>query len=472
MQTHSSPVEIDQVQIWRIQTARAIMRISTAAAAVLLAVLVGLWIIVPQFSLRGMVLAMPLVFLVFSVAGLLLLRRQQPTLAIAIYVPGLVSGLLGAIYLLGGVTGPVISGLVAAGVVVGLIGGARSLRYFSFAMGVAYLTLAVLEITQTLQPLRVPDNVSWILEISLFLNALVVTTFVMGVFIRQTERAAAAERQRSLELAEASRQAEELALAEREARERERRAALHIRETVAGYVDYLSLVASGEYTARVDVGELDEDVEGDRELHALGEYLNATVDTLVVALTQSQEVQRRYAEQTWQTALETGRVQPEFAYRQNQIAPQAEWLPQMQQAVVSGALVADGENAAAPLVINRQVVGALGGQRPDGRPWTAEELALIEDVTGQLAQTIESLRLFDETQRRAARERVLREVTARVRSSTDPETVLKSLVREVGAVLNRATFVRLIAPEDSALQTPDARESDRDVAAIGSEGGL
>jgi len=182
MHTHLSPIEIDQVQVWRIQMARTIMWISTAAAAVLLVVLVGLWAIVPQFSPRGMTLVMPLVFLVFSVAGLLLLRRQHPTLAIAIYAPGLVSGLLGAIYLLGGVTGPVIPSLVAAGVVVGLIGGARSLRYFSLVIGVAYLTLAVLEVTQTLQPLRVPDNVSWIFEISLFLNALVVTTFVIGVF--------------------------------------------------------------------------------------------------------------------------------------------------------------------------------------------------------------------------------------------------------------------------------------------------
>ena len=305
------------------------------------------------------------------------------------------------------------------------------MRYVSITVGIIYLTLALLEATQVLHPPRVPDAAAWLIESVLFLSLFAVTALLAGVFVNQTGRAFATERQRGLELAETSRQAEELAIAEREAREREARSAIHLRETVAGYADYLSRVAAGDYSARVDVGELEEDVEGDRELHALGEYLNTTVDALVAALNQAYETQRRYTEQTWQSVVATGRVQPGFAYRQNQITPEAEWLPQMTRAVDSGTPVVQDEGAAVPLVINRQVVGALGGQHPDGRPWTDEELALIEDVTGQLAQTIESLRLFDDVQRRAVQERLVGDVTARIRESLDVETVLKTAAGEM-----------------------------------------
>jgi predicted Zn-dependent protease len=61
-----------------------------------------------------------------------------------------------------------------------------------------------------------------------------------------------------------------------------------------------------------------------------------------------------------------------------------------------------------------------------------------------LAQTVESLRLLDETQRRAARERLTGEVTARMRETLDVDTVLQTAVREIGHALGLAALdVRL-----------------------------
>jgi hypothetical protein len=410
--------------------AQVVIRASMIAAFLLLAVVAALWIVTPHLA-SSYVAVVALVFILFCGISLWLIRRQHSDIAIGIYIAALIVGLTSATYFLGGVTGPVTVGFVMTAMIIGLIGGTRALRHGGIVIGVLYLTILLLEAAQVIAPVSISDDLRWLIEAVLFLLVFVVTALVTGISVNQTGLALTAERQRGLELAEASRQAEELAIAEREARERETRATLHIRETVGGYVDYLSRVAAGDYTARVDVGELDEDVEGDPELHALGEYLNTTVDALVGALAQSQEVQRRYAEQSWQTVVESGCAQPGFAYRENQIIPEAEWLPQMQRAASSGALVAEGDGVAMPLVINRQVVGALGGQHPDGRPWTEEELSLIEDVTGQLAQTIESLRLFDDVQRRAVQERLVGEVTTRIRESLDMETVLKTAVREM-----------------------------------------
>ncbi|MGC9395249.1 MAG: GAF domain-containing protein, partial [Anaerolineae bacterium] len=432
--TQSSPIVMNREQTQRTRLARTIILLSMVAASVVLVFFVNLLFTASQF-LAPFMIGVILAFIVLCGISLWLIRRNQLSWAIMSYLLGAMIGLTVAIYLLGGVTGPVTVGLIITVVVAGLLGGAKPLRLASVVVAAVYLTLAILERNQVLRPERLPDASSWIIEIVFFLVVLGVTASVSGVFVGQTQQARAVEQQRSLELVQATHQAEALAMAEREAREREAHSAAHLRETVAGYVDYLSRVAAGDYTARVDVGELEEDVEGDRELHALGEYLNTTVDALVAALTQAQEVQRRYAEQTWQDVVASGRVQPGFAYRQNQITPEVEWLPQMRRAVDSGAAVAEGEGAAVPLVVNRQVVGALGGEHPDGRPWTDEELALIEDVTGQLAQTIESLRLFDDVQRRAVQEQLVGEITARIRASLTLEQVLGAMVQEVAQAL-------------------------------------
>ena len=82
--------------------------------------------------------------------------------------------------------------------------------------------------------------------------------------------------------------------------------------------------------------------------------------------------------------------------------------------------------------------GAIGARREGGGSWSDDDVALAAAVTDQLAQTIESLRLLDETQNRAARERLTAEVTSRMRETLDIDTVLQTAVREMGETLGIA----------------------------------
>ncbi len=133
----------------------------------------------------------------------------------------------------------------------------------------------------------------------------------------------------------------------------------------------------------------------------------------------------------------------------------------------------DATRLAIPLRAGGQVIGVLGGQKANG--WTTEEITLLEALVEQLDAAMERARLYQDTQRRAARERLLREVTAHVRSSSDPETVLTTLLREVGNVLGRATFVRLGSAEqllqEAALPVPDGHEDGEATSASPVEGG-
>lgn len=442
-------LDIDQEQARRARLIQTMIFISVAAVSsilVLFAVLLA-FALTPRLPAIYMSINIS-VFILLSGFSFWLVRRDKTDAAKSVYLVALVAALTIAIFLANGATGPIAVGLVMATVIAGLVGGLRSLGLVAFFSGILYLIMLVLEATGVLQPIRVSQTVEWVVEGVLFIVFLDMTALAAGAFVSQSQRAISAAQQRERELVEIGHQAEQAALAEREVRQREARSAAHLRETVAGYTDYLARVAAGDYEARVDVGVLDEQVEGDRELHALGEYLNSTVDALVAALADMQTVQRRYTAQSWEAFVQSARVQQGFRYVQDRLLSDDDaWLPEMKRAATDGTVVVSEDSVAVPLIVNRQVIGTIGGRRPGGRAWTEEELALIREVTGQLAQTIESLRLLDETQRSAAREQVIGEVTGRVRETLDMETMLKAATSEIRRAIGLdKVVVRLADP--------------------------
>jgi GAF domain-containing protein len=90
-----------------------------------------------------------------------------------------------------------------------------------------------------------------------------------------------------------------------------------------------------------------------------------------------------------------------------------------------------------PLSLRDEVIGALGLRGAEGRQrWADDEIALIEAVADQMALALENARLLEETQQRARRDRLVAEITAQVRSSRDPETILRTAVKALGTALN------------------------------------
>ncbi|MBN1660440.1 MAG: GAF domain-containing protein, partial [Anaerolineae bacterium] len=82
------------------------------------------------------------------------------------------------------------------------------------------------------------------------------------------------------------------------------------------------------------------------------------------------------------------------------------------------------------------VVGALGFRKRAGEgEWTDEEQQVLMGLTAQLEVALESARLYQDTQRRAAQEQLIGEVTARMRESLDTDTVLRTAISEMGEAL-------------------------------------
>ena len=110
---------------------------------------------------------------------------------------------------------------------------------------------------------------------------------------------------------------------------------------------------------------------------------------------------------------------------------------------VQGALPQDmqveGAELVAPLKVRDQVIGGFRvAKHNKGEAWTEEEINLLETLTEQLGVALESARLYEDTQRRAAREQLTGEVTARIRETLDVNKVLQTATREMRRVLDLA----------------------------------
>jgi len=105
---------------------------------------------------------------------------------------------------------------------------------------------------------------------------------------------------------------------------------------------------------------------------------------------------------------------------------------------------------AVPIKVRGEVVGVLDTHRPaEQGTWSAQEVALLEAIADQLGTALESARLYQDTQRRAAQERLIGEVTARMRETLDMDTVLQTAVREMREALGVAEVEVYLETADS-----------------------
>ncbi len=186
--------------------------------------------------------------------------------------------------------------------------------------------------------------------------------------------------------------------------------------------------------------------------------LQTMADQVAVALDNAQlfteveeslEAERRaYGElsrQAWAELLRT-RSDWGYDYVHASLSPaQGDWTPAMQRALKSGKSVRlspeDRENGveslAIPLKVRDAVVGVLSfNKEASGKVWTNEERTLLETLTAELGLALESARLYRDTQRRAAQERQLGEMSARFTETLDLDALLRAAVQELGQLPN------------------------------------
>ena len=150
----------------------------------------------------------------------------------------------------------------------------------------------------------------------------------------------------------------------------------------------------------------------------------------------------------WGDLLRSRPVQGYHSDERGVVRAETVWRPEMEEAIRAGSTVrpgdgqdsGDGEGGqplAIPIKVAGKVIGVLDTYKPqDAGPWTDEEVETLESLVEQLAVSLESARLYQETQTRAAREQMVAQISSQLRSSLDPDTILKTAVRELGRALD------------------------------------
>ncbi len=111
----------------------------------------------------------------------------------------------------------------------------------------------------------------------------------------------------------------------------------------------------------------------------------------------------------------------------------------------------------APLVVQEKVIGTLNVASMQTYAYPSQYVNLIGSMASLIASTIENVRLLGQAQKRVERERLLREVTAKVRSSMDVDTILRTAAEEIGQVMGRPTTV-VMGNGGKQMQKPQVAE--------------
>lgn len=96
-----------------------------------------------------------------------------------------------------------------------------------------------------------------------------------------------------------------------------------------------------------------------------------------------------------------------------------------------------------PIKLRGEIIGNLVVQSPTGTAWNTDQQDLIRAVAERVALSAENARLFEETTQRAERERLVTEITGKIRSHNDPQAMIETAINELRSALG-ASRVEII----------------------------
>lgn len=103
----------------------------------------------------------------------------------------------------------------------------------------------------------------------------------------------------------------------------------------------------------------------------------------------------------------------------------------------------DANQLVVPIELRGETIGSLIVQSPAPVEMNQDQIDLIRAVAERVAISAENARLFDETTRRAERERRVSEITGKIRSVNDPQLMIQIAIEELRSALG-ATHVEII----------------------------
>jgi GAF domain-containing protein len=163
------------------------------------------------------------------------------------------------------------------------------------------------------------------------------------------------------------------------------------------------------------------------------------------ALLQVQDIYDEFTRTAWtRTVTQTDQRGFRFQTGRIELLQNALQTPEVTSALQSGQAMANqtngsGEKRAAlavPVKLRNEVIGILHVESNDpSKHWQEDEISLVQAVAERAAFAMENARLFQDARRRAAKERLISEASARISGALNIENILQTTAEELERVL-------------------------------------
>jgi GAF domain-containing protein/HAMP domain-containing protein len=180
-------------------------------------------------------------------------------------------------------------------------------------------------------------------------------------------------------------------------------------------------------------------------------------ETTQRSLSEAELVYRDYLRKEW-TRFSREQLLPGFVHTgaETKALDAPVETPEIEHALLAGKTTVD-ESAGqliVPVKLRGETIGVIEIRLPEGERATKDKVDVAEAVADRLGLSAENARLFEETTRRADRERAVSDITTAIRSKSTPEEMLKTALEE----LQNALGVRDIQIKPFTAADPSASD--------------
>ncbi len=198
---------------------------------------------------------------------------------------------------------------------------------------------------------------------------------------------------------------------------------------------------------------------------AIAIFNNRLYQDAVRSLDEAQRVHKQYLTQEW-AKDQSSRMTTGFQFTPQGLKQlDGHEIPEVREAFLTGnptVIPTEGGmlSLAVPITVRGETIGviqlddAAGGVRKD---WSPDEIETIKSVADQIGLALENARLFEQTVRRAERERKVLEITSKIRAATDPNSMLEIAKAELQKALQIAKSGKSSKKDDQAGDVNSSR---------------
>lgn len=178
----------------------------------------------------------------------------------------------------------------------------------------------------------------------------------------------------------------------------------------------------------------------------LVEQLKQSLESMEIGL-------KQFTQQSWKTYLKSTRQQYAYRFTRGSIEEDVVFENESLKTVESGkpsVQTSPGNtntSLAIPIRLRNQVLGVLN-IRFDGQKIPAELMPVLETTSDRLGLALENARLLDEIKTRIGTERMVSDISTRVRSASNIDSVLKTAAAELGRNLGISEVVVQLKTSD------------------------